>query len=278
MSITCYTSNMSALKSNGSAKRVEPVQLVRISSLSSPVWSPVQVETLSWRIVSQVRAALFSGQLKSGDLLGSESSIAQQFQVSRMAARDALRSLEAVGIVEIRMGIKGGAWIAQGNVNRFADALSIQLQLIGVTADEIFNTQLAIDPVAAGLAATLASPDDITRLREAAAECQRHLDDPDAFTAASINFHELVIECSRNRVLLAQFRALRSVLQPLVRPKTTTKIMSRLTRSNDALLNALSDHDATEAANLMRERVSAVRVSVLNETITDIHERATINT
>lgn len=136
------------------------------------MWAPLQAETLSWRIVSQVRAALFSGQLKSGDLLGSEAMIAQQFQVSRMAARDALRTLAAVGIVEIRMGIKGGAWIAKGNANRFADALSIQLQLIGVTAAEILDTRMAIDPVAAGLAATLATPEDIVRLEAAAELCQ----------------------------------------------------------------------------------------------------------
>ena len=136
------------------------------------MWAPLQAETLSWRIVSQVRAALFSGQLKSGDLLGSEAMIAQQFQVSRMAARDALRTLAAVGIVEIRMGIKGGAWIAKGNANRFADALSIQLQLIGVTAAEILDTRMAIDPAAAGLAATLATPEDIVRLEAAAELCQ----------------------------------------------------------------------------------------------------------
>ena len=136
------------------------------------MWAPLQAETLSWRIVSQVRAALFSGQLKSGDLLDSKAMIAQQFQVSRMAARDALRTLAAVGIVEIRMGIKGGAWIAKGNANRFADALSIQLQLIGVTAAEILDTRMAIDPVAAGLAATLVTPEDIVRLEAAAELCQ----------------------------------------------------------------------------------------------------------
>lgn len=227
------------------------------------MWAPLQAETLSWRIVSQVRAALFSGQLKSGDLLDSEAMIAQQFQVSRMAARDALRTLAAVGIVEIRMGIKGGAWIAKGNANRFADALSIQLQLIGVTAAEILDTRMAIDPVAAGLAATLATPEDIVRLEAAAELCQQSRTDPDAFTAASMNFHELVIECSQNRVLLAQFRALRSVLQPLVTPNTTEDVVRRMTRSNKALLKALAGGNAEEAARLMRERVSAVRASVL---------------
>lgn len=78
-----------------------------------------------------------------------------------------------------------------------------------------------------------------------------------------MNFHELVIECSQNRVLLAQFRALRSVLQPLVTPNTTEDVVRRMTRSNKALLKALAGGNAEEAARLMRERVSAVRASVL---------------
>jgi GntR family transcriptional regulator, transcriptional repressor for pyruvate dehydrogenase complex len=133
-----------------------------------------------------------------------------------------------------------------------------------------------MDPVAAGLAATLVSAEDIARLEAAAAECEQLRGDPDAFTAASIGFHELVIECSRNRVLLAQFRAMRSVLQPLVRPKTTDDVMRRLTRSNKALLRALADHDAVEAARLMRERVSAIRISLLGAITAHPHEGATM--
>src|ERR1700743_3771735 len=85
---------------------------------------PQRVEnfSLSGHIIAQIRTALFAEKLRPGDFLGSEASIAASFGVSRMAARDALRSLEALGIVTIRQGARGGVWVAQGDLDRMANA------------------------------------------------------------------------------------------------------------------------------------------------------------
>ena len=82
----------------------------------------------SAQIVSSVRDALFAKQLKPGEFLGTERDLAARFGASRIVARDALRTLEALGIVEIRMGKGGGARIAQGNPRLFAEALAVQLE------------------------------------------------------------------------------------------------------------------------------------------------------
>lgn len=227
--------------------------------------APVQSETLSGRIISQVSAALFAGQIKPGEFLGSEATIGEQFNVSRMASRDALRSLEAMGIVEIRKGIKGGAWIAQENPDRFADALSIQLQLIGVTADEIFDAQMAIETRAAELAADRATPDNLQELQAALAACKAASTDLHAFTATSIQFHELVVKASQNRVLLAQFRALRFVLQPLLEPNTTQEVAQRVVQSHATLLQAITARDAELAGKVMRQRIAHVRAQVFGK-------------
>lgn len=230
------------------------------------LWAaPVQAETLSGRIISQVRAALFSGQIRPGEFLGSEATMGEQFNVSRMASRDALRTLEAMGIVEIRKGIKGGAWIANENPDRFADALSIQLQLIGVTADEIFDAQMAIETRAAELAAARATPQNLEEMQVALTTCEAAKADLPSFTAASIRFHELVVEASRNRVLLAQFRALRFVLQPLLEPNTTEEVARRVIRSHTTLLRAIAAGDADKAGDVMRRRIAEVRSKVSGE-------------
>src|ERR1700691_287371 len=109
--------------------------------------------TVSWRIIRQIRAALFAGEHKTGERLGGDLEMARLYGVSRMAIRDALRSLEAAGIVDIRVGAKGGAYIAQGNPERFADALAIQLKLIGISVAEIFDAQIAIEVTSTELAA-----------------------------------------------------------------------------------------------------------------------------
>jgi GntR family transcriptional repressor for pyruvate dehydrogenase complex len=223
----------------------------------------VRTESLSWSIIRQIREALFTGRLKPGDFLGSEISLAQQFGVSRMAARDALRSLVAMGIVEIRMGSRGGAWVTEGNPERLVDALAIQLRLIGVTPTELLDAQGAMSVVAAELAAKHASDADIERMRLAARATEDVRSDPQAFTVASLGFHEAVVEASQNRVLMAQFRALESVLGPLLVANTNSAVTRRLIQSNAALLDAIVAHDVEAAGRLMRERVAGIRTKVL---------------
>src|SRR5215472_1789879 len=105
--------------------------------------------SLSAQIVAQVRDDLFEKRLKPGDFLGTEKDLAARYGVSRIVARDALRSLAALGIVEIRMGKGGGARIAPGNPRLFAEAMAVQLELAGVTAAEILDAQRAIECLAA---------------------------------------------------------------------------------------------------------------------------------
>ena len=123
-------------------------------------FQPTRGMTLSSQIVSHIRDALFAGDLAPGDVLGSEADLSRQFGVSRMSVRDALRSLEAMGIVDIKMGSKGGAAIAAGHSERFADSLAIQLVLIGVSKDDVLEARAAIESMAANLAARHATRQD----------------------------------------------------------------------------------------------------------------------
>src|SRR5579872_1472698 len=95
--------------------------------------------TLSARMVAEVRDALMERRLRPGDFLGTEKDLAAQAGVSRIVARDALKTLAAMGVVEIRMGARGGARIARGNPRLFAEALAVQLELAGVDAAEILD-------------------------------------------------------------------------------------------------------------------------------------------
>jgi len=230
-------------------------------SSPTPIWAPVQADTLSWRIVSQVRTALFAGQLKPGDFLGTEASIAAQFGVSRMAARDALRSLAAVGIITIRQGAKGGAVIAQGNAEHFADALAVQLTLIGVTDTEMLDAQIGIEAMAAELAAQRATPEDLTRMAGLLEELRRLLDEPVSFTDVSMRFHLAVVEASHNRALVAQFKALRHVLLPAYTRHTTREIAQRAIDAHGILLQHIEAGDADAARAQMVKRLRVIRTN-----------------
>jgi GntR family transcriptional regulator, transcriptional repressor for pyruvate dehydrogenase complex len=92
--------------------------------------------SLSAQIVAWVRDALFAKKLKPGDFLGTEKDLAERFGASRIVAHDALRTLEALDIVEIRMGKGGGALAAHilDIHTRLADLIEMR-DAAGVRAD-----------------------------------------------------------------------------------------------------------------------------------------------
>ena len=224
---------------------------------------PAQGGTLSWRIIRQIRAALFAGELKSGERLGGEIELAKRFGVSRMAIRDALRSLEAAGIVDIRVGAKGGAYIAQGNPERFTDALAIQLKLIGITVAEILDAQIAIEVTSTELAANEADAGDLRTLRDLLQGLRDHRDSRPKFTELSMRFHEALVEASHNRALFAQFKALRFVLEPLYARRLNDEVADRVIASHAAVLARIEARDAEGARALMHRRLQVIRARQL---------------
>ena len=160
--------------------------------------------TLSAQIVAEVREALNEKRLKPGDFLGGEKDIAKRLGVSRIVARDALRTLEALGVVEIKVGAGGGARVARGNPRLFADALAVQLDLAGATAREIMDAQRAVETLAAELAAENATEADHAKLRRLLDEGEAAIDDHDRYTRA------LRAVPSRGRRGIAQSRARRA--------------------------------------------------------------------
>jgi GntR family transcriptional repressor for pyruvate dehydrogenase complex len=215
--------------------------------------------TLSARIITQVREALFAREMRPGDFLGTEKDLAERFGVSRIVARDALRTLAALGIVEIRMGKGGGARIAQGNPRLFAEALAVQLDLTGVSAAEIMDAQRAIETLGAELAAENATPDDIAKLRQLLADAQAVIGDLDVFTRLSRDFHLAVAEASHNRVLVVQLISLEHVSWPRRNATATPKLAQHILDIHTKLTDLIELRDAGAARALMDDHVKMIR-------------------
>ncbi len=228
-------------------------------------WQDVKPQSLSSRIVDQVRAALFRGELKPGDMLGSETDLARQFGVSRVPVRDAFKTLQALGIAEVKMGPNGGARVAAGDPGRFADALAVQLKLVGISVEEMLDAQLAVEVMAAELAAKRATASDIETLRTILGELRttvaKSLTPPSTlrFSKTAMQFHVALIDAAHNRALSAQFKALRLVLEPMYAQRTSDAIAKRVVATDEKVLDAIKAGDAERACSLVRRRLETIR-------------------
>src|SRR6476659_9376654 len=215
--------------------------------------------TRATQVVAAVREALFGKRLKPGDFLGTEKDLAARHGVSRIVARDALRTLEALGIVEIRMGKGGGARVARGNPRLFAEALAVQLDLTGVSASAIMDAQRAIETLGAELAADKATDADIAKLRALLRQAEESIGDLDAFTRLSRDFHLAVAEASHNRVLVVQLISLEHVSWPRRNVTATPKLARHILEIHTKLTDLIELRDAAGARALMDDHVKMIR-------------------
>jgi GntR family transcriptional regulator, transcriptional repressor for pyruvate dehydrogenase complex len=215
--------------------------------------------SLSAQIVAEVRDALFARKLKPGDFLGTEKHLAARFGVSRIVARDALRTLQALGIADIKMGKGGGARVARGNPRLFAEALAVQLDLTGVSAAESMDVQRAIETLAAELAAEHATAADHARLKRLLDEAEALIDDTPAYTRSCRDFHLALAEASHNRVLVTQLISLQHVSWPSENRTLTPQVARHILAVHRELFALVEMRDAAGARRLMDDHVKMIR-------------------
>lgn len=242
-----------------SAKTATGMPVAMSGQLTARIMFAGRSSSLSAQMVAEVRDQLFAKALKPGDFLGSEKELAARFGTSRIVARDALRTLEALGIVEIRMGKGGGARIAHGNPRLFAEALAVQLDLAGVSAAEIMDVQRAVETLGAELAAEHATAQDIAKLRQLLADAEATMDDLDAFTRLSRDFHLGVAEASHNRVIVVQLLSLEHVSWPRRNATATPKLARHILEIHSKLVDLIEMRDASAARALMNDHVKMIR-------------------
>jgi GntR family transcriptional repressor for pyruvate dehydrogenase complex len=150
-------------------------------------------------IVEYVRDQLERGELKPGDRLPPERSLALQTGVSRSSVRVGLRALATMGIIQSRHG--SGTFIADGPPTLESEPLHFLAALHGFTRDEMFEARRLLEVGVAGLSARRASGEQIAAIAEEVTSMFASLDSPQDFLRHDIRFHRAVAAASGNPIL-----------------------------------------------------------------------------
>ncbi len=161
-------------------------------------------------VAQQVRALLSAGSLKPGDRLLPERELSQQLNVSRSALREALRTLEISGVIELRKGRKGGAFVTSGNPDVVSGNFRDLLTLGSITFEELAEARLWVGDRVVRIACQRATESDLqalednVRTAEALLAAGRFAEK----TAASIEFHNILARATRNTILVMNIRTI----------------------------------------------------------------------
>jgi GntR family transcriptional repressor for pyruvate dehydrogenase complex len=212
-------------------------------------------------IVSQIEDAILSGRFNIGDRLPNERDLSQVFDVSRTTLREALRSLEGLGILAIRRGRAGGIYVARPSGDTAGSALEALIRFRKATMADLTEFRISFEGETAAFAARRAGPEDHERLGRIAAMAQAagSRDAPwEEIAPIDIRFHEAVAQAAKNEVrvavMLAIHRALKHAvveLGSLMHDELTQSVGGELA----AIADAIREADDDRARQLMQHHI-----------------------
>lgn len=164
------------------------------------MYTPVKSARLYEQIVEQIQESITSGDLPSGARLPAERELAEQFNVSRTAVREAVKALREKGLVEIQRG--RGTFVADvsdstRDIVRDSFDLLMRVEARFARAN-LLEVRAMLEPPIAALAAEKASEADIAALEEAVATMDGALQDAETFIRADNEFHLILAKATQN--------------------------------------------------------------------------------
>lgn len=201
--------------------------------------------------MSQIERAVFAGELQAGDRLQAERELAEQFGVSRITVRDALRVLEARGLIRVKVGAMGGAFVADANTDRVAESISTMIRLKRMTLSELAEARTIVEAATASLAAQRADAAAVSRLQQNVERARPLLREPITHADASMDFHVELARAARNEVLEATVEAYRELLVPSIRDLRDEKSGRATQKAHEELIEAVRRHDPEGARDVM---------------------------
>jgi DNA-binding FadR family transcriptional regulator len=218
---------------------------------------PVSSARISVGIADQIRSAILDGKLQPGNRLPNERDLAEQFGVSRVTVRDALRSLETAGLVQIRVGATGGAFVTAPSTEVVGEGISNMLAMSKVDPDEIAEARLIMEVGTVTLAVERADEDDIAALRELCDESERAFAAGEYTTDLSRAFHTALARAAHNRAveLVAATFAGPLSMQAVRDREPLEWSHERTIEEHRALVDAIAARDAEQAREIMTEHL-----------------------
>jgi DNA-binding FadR family transcriptional regulator len=213
------------------------------------------------QVVAEIENRLISGSLKAGDRLPPERQFAEALGVSRGAVREALRILEAIGVVEAGTGSgpTSGSMIVKDSIAGMAMVMRIHLQLASFTQDDLVQVRLMIEKMAARKAAETATAEDLADL-QSLVEAMRGVHTTATYNDLDSAFHVRIVRASGNGLAAVLMAAMREALRQamvtafssLDDPEATMKV---LTDEHAAIVAAIAAGDPKKAADLTESHI-----------------------
>ena len=228
---------------------------MKVTSASISGLKTIEKSSVKDQTLEQLKNYILSGAIPLGERLPSERALSEALGVGRYSVREALKVLEAVGLVESRIG--DGTFLTTNTGVSFGRILGLSLATWGGTIMELLDARKMIEVEAARAAAQRATPAEIAAIETELRAMHANMDRVGDYLIADFNFHRRIGAASHNAII-GQFVVNVIDLLEEVLKETHSDSLPALAEgggTHQAIFKAIARGDADAAAELMRDHI-----------------------
>ncbi|MCB1476722.1 MAG: FadR family transcriptional regulator [Rhodobiaceae bacterium] len=240
------------------------------SSVTDIRFVPLAGSDYSDGISGQIRSHIAKGNLRVGDRLPAERELARQLNVSRNTVRQALRSLSKLGLLEIRKGTKGGAYVKDDGGVAVLSGFTDMYAFGSISPGHLTEVRILVCSEVVRLACERRTDEELIalELNVSAAENLALVGDREGRMAVNLEFYRILAAMTRNPILMTLTEAVHVILTKFIvsigGPTTNEYVMPLRAK----LMRAIRQRDADLGVEAVREHLSKLHAHYL-ETLSD---------
>lgn len=232
-------------------------------------WRPVSRIRAYELVLERVEEQILSGALRVGDRLPAERDLAARLEVSRAAVREAIRTLEAQGVVRSSVGAgpDGGTVVAAMPSQALTQLLRLHVALSNFPMGDVVEARVMLERSSARLAAEHATADDLLRMRQHLEGMDDQQIDREAFNELDTAFHVTIAKAARNRLVADMTIAIRDSMRlPILRAFRVVEdwdvLVHRLRADHHGIYDAIASRAGQLAADLVDTHIRSAYASL----------------
>ncbi len=230
------------------------------------MFDSVKSNKVSQHITEQIRSAIFDGRLKPGDKLPSERVLIEKFRVSKATLREALRSLEVLGFLEIRKGVSGGAFVTEVDMTTARDSFTNFLLFKNLSLKDLSEVRLLLESYIAEKATLSITQEDLRRLEELIRESEKAIRSNVGFESRKIEieFHRIIASITGNPILMFILDFVENLLidtKEILKPGK--EFSGKVLRAHKRIYRGLVERDVKKVHDEMVKHIREVEKDLL---------------
>ncbi|WP_078544724.1 FadR/GntR family transcriptional regulator [Litchfieldia alkalitelluris] len=204
-------------------------------------------------VMKHITDMIRSGQYTTGSKLPSERELREMFKVGRSSVREALSTLVDMDVVEKRNGV--GVFVKKTDLNHLVDTFVVSALLDSKVSREILDFRLILEVETAGIAALMATEEDLLEMELAIQSYSDAIDSKQDTVEPDELFHKAIVMATRNSILLKVYHFISDLLHSFKIDLVKVENKENTLYYHQKIYDAIKKGNEKEARQMMREHL-----------------------